>query len=223
MAGSSDEFNELEPLGNFDSLDSSKSDFDLSDFSFDDISLDDKDLSANQKEWKDKVEKKVAELEALEDEFKKAVDKKYKKVDDYEKQAKKVSTLYSLASTIQGEIKNKDFNPNNSDACKQWSDFENASLDVNDYYEGVSDEAGEKETVQDEEKIKQAKDEYNKVKGKSANSKARITEYVNLLKAQGGKEDKIKELEDILKKGETPEGEKLTESLIAVLESILFE
>ncbi len=56
MAGSSDEFNELEPLGNFDSLDSSKSDFDLSDFSFDDISLDDKDLSANIPDGKEDVQ-----------------------------------------------------------------------------------------------------------------------------------------------------------------------
>ena len=45
MEGSSDDFKELEPLENLDSLNNMKSDFDLSDFTFDDISLDDADSS----------------------------------------------------------------------------------------------------------------------------------------------------------------------------------
>ena len=87
----------------------------------------------------------------------------------------------------------------------------------------VKGEGEGNDNTEKEETIKAAEEEYKKVKNNKPTSKARITAYINLLKAKGGNEDKVKELEDTLKNGETPEGEKLTESLIAVLESILFE
>lgn len=79
------------------------------------------------------------------------------------------------------------------------------------------------EKVMSADDKEKAEEEYNKVKNNKPTSKARIQAYINLLKAKGGNDDKIKELRDTLKNGKTPEGEKLTESFIAVLESILFE